>query len=49
MDQIGYLFAANAFVWLAILFYVFSLTKRSNELRRELDLLKETLSKDSDL
>ena len=48
MDQINFLFAANAFVWGGILFYVFSLAKRNNELRRDIELLKETLRKDSD-
>ena len=45
MDHLGFLFVANAFVWGAILFYVFSLMKRNNALQRDLDLLKEALRK----
>ena len=46
MNQLGYLFAANVFVWAGIFFYVFKLMKQSQALKRDLDLLKETLSKD---
>lgn len=48
MGQLGYLFAANAFVWAGILIYVVSLMKRNEALRRDLELLKETLEKDGD-
>jgi CcmD family protein len=48
MGQLGYLFAANAFVWAGILIYIVSLMKRNQALRRDLELLKETLEKDSD-
>lgn len=48
MGQLGYLFAANAFVWLGIFVYVFSLVKRNNALKKDLDLLKETLKKETD-
>jgi CcmD family protein len=48
MGQLGYLFAANIFVWVGILVYVISLMKRNEALRRDLELLKETLKKDSD-
>ena len=48
MGQMAYLFAANAFVWGAILFYIFNLARRNNALRRDLELLKETLHKESD-
>ena len=48
MGHLGYLFAANAFVWGAIIFYVFSLMKRNNALQRDLDLLKEALREDSE-
>lgn len=44
----GYLFAANAFVWGAIIFYVFSLMKRNQTLQRDLELLKNTLQKEND-
>ena len=48
MGQLGYLFAANVCVWVGILVYVVSLMKRNQTLRRDLDLLKETLEKDSE-
>jgi len=48
MGQLGYLFAANAFVWAGILIYIVSLMKRNQALRRDLELLKETLEKDAD-
>jgi CcmD family protein len=47
MDNLGYLFAVNVFVWGGIFVYVFSLTRRSHSLKKDLDLLKETLKKDS--
>ena len=47
MDNLEYLFAANLFVWGGIFGYVFSLVKRNNALGRDLDLLKETLKKES--
>ena len=46
MDNLGFLFAANLFVWGGILVYVFSLMKRNRTLQKELDLLKETLHKE---
>ena len=45
MNQLGYLFAANAFVWAGIFLYVFRLMKRNRELRKDLELLKETFNK----
>lgn len=48
MDSLGFLFAANAFVWGGILFYVFTLARKNAALKRDLDLLKETLKKESD-
>ena len=47
MDNLGYLFAVNVFVWGGIFVYVFSLIQRSRSLQKDLDLLKETLKKDS--
>lgn len=46
MDQMSYLFAANAFVWAGIFLYVFRLMKCNQALKRDIDLLKETLNKD---
>ena len=47
MGNLGYLFAANVFVWGGIFVYVFSLVRRSHSLKKDLDLLKETLKQDS--
>jgi len=47
MNNLQYLFAANVFIWGGIFVYVFSLAKRNNALRRDLDLLKESLKKES--
>ena len=47
MNNLTYLFAANLFVWGGIFVYVFILVKRNNALQRDLDLLKETLQKES--
>ncbi len=47
MNNLEYLFAANVFVWGGIFVYVFSLVKRNNALKRDLDLLKESLEKES--
>lgn len=48
MDNLGYLFAVNVFVWSGIFGYVFYLIRRSHSLKKDLDLLKETLKKDAD-
>ena len=45
MENIGYLFAVFAIIWAALFGYVFSLIRRQQQLRREIDLLKETLDK----
>lgn len=47
MNNLQYLFAANVFIWGGIFIYVFSLAKRNNALRRDLDLLKESMKKES--
>lgn len=47
MDNLGYLFAANVFVWVGIFLYVFSLVRRSRSLQKDLGLLKESLKKES--
>lgn len=41
MENLGYLFAAYTIVWAVIFGYIFSLSRRQRELRREVDLLKE--------
>ena len=47
MDNFGFLFAANAFVWGGIIYYVFTLKQRSRNLEKDLELLKETINKES--
>ena len=42
MENIGYLFAVFAIVWAALFVYIYSLVRRQQQLRREIDLLKET-------
>jgi CcmD family protein len=46
MDNLGFLFAANVFVWCGIIYYVYTLKQRNRALEKDLDLLKETLSKE---
>ncbi|PIQ98030.1 MAG: hypothetical protein COV67_01130 [Nitrospinae bacterium CG11_big_fil_rev_8_21_14_0_20_56_8] len=48
MDHLGFLFAANVFVWGGILLYIFTLKKRQQALRKDLELLKASLNKDSE-
>ncbi|MZH46325.1 MAG: CcmD family protein [Nitrospinae bacterium] len=46
MDNLGFLFTANVFVWGGIVFYVYMLKQRNRSLEKDLNLLKETVSKD---
>jgi len=43
MENAGYLFAAFTIIWAMIFGYVFSLSRRQRQLRREIDSLKESL------
>jgi len=45
MKNFFYLLLANGIIWAAIFGYVYSLSRRSNELDRELKALKEQLKK----
>lgn len=47
MDNLGYLFAANAFVWGGVIFYLFRLIQQNAALKKDLDMLKATLKDDS--
>ena len=47
MDNFGFLFAANAVVWGGIIYYVFTLKQRSRNLEKDMELLKETINKES--
>lgn len=48
MDNLGFLFAANVFVWGGIIYYLFTLKKRSQSLRKDLDLLQDVIGKESE-
>lgn len=45
-SNLGFLFAANVFVWGAICFYMLRLIRSNDALKRDLDLLKESLGKE---
>ncbi len=45
MDNLGFLFAANAFVWAGVIFYLVSLKRRNHELERDVELLKYVMDK----
>ncbi|MEE9583183.1 MAG: CcmD family protein [Dehalococcoidales bacterium] len=47
MEDLGYLFAAFTVVWLALFGYIFILSRRQQRLRRDIDLLKETLKEEA--
>lgn len=46
MDNLGFLFAANLFVWLGVFIYLFRLMKSSQSLQKDLDLLKDSIKMD---
>ena len=48
MDNLEYLFAANAFVWAGVIYYLLNLRKRNQALRKDLDLLKQMMDKEAD-
>jgi CcmD family protein len=45
MGNLNYLFAAFAVIWVGLLAYVFFLVQKQGQLRRDIDRLKEMLSK----
>ncbi len=47
MDNLGYLFAAFAIVWFGFFVYIWILFQRQNRLRRDIDLLKESIAKEN--
>lgn len=44
MNNIGYLFAANMIVWVALFSYIYSLVQKNGRLYREIESLKKSLS-----
>ena len=47
MDNLGYLFAANVFVWGGIFYYLFRIKKHQQSLQNDLDLIKAFFQKES--
>ena len=47
MDNLGYLFAANVFVWGGIFYYLFCIKKHQKSLQNDLALIKESFEKES--
>jgi CcmD family protein len=47
MENAGYLFAVFAIIWAVLFVYVLSLIRRQQQLRRDIDLLKEALDKEA--
>lgn len=47
MDNLGFLFAANAFVWGGVIFYLVTLKRRNHALERDVQLLKNVMDKES--
>ena len=47
MDNLGYLFAANVFVWGGIFYYLFRIKKKQQSLQNDLDLIKDVIGKGS--
>jgi CcmD family protein len=47
MDNFSYLFAAYTVIWAVLFTYVFILSKRQSNLKREIDNLKTTIKSDT--
>ena len=47
MNNLGYLFAANVFVWGGIFYYLFSIKRHQKSLQNDLDLIKESFEKET--
>jgi CcmD family protein len=47
MGNLGYLFAANVFVWGGIFSYLFHIKKQQKSLQNDLDLIKESFEKET--
>ena len=46
MNNLGYLFAAYTFIWVAVLAYVYMIAQRQRTLEREIQALREALPKE---
>jgi CcmD family protein len=47
MDNLGYLFAAYTFIWLAVFAYVYIIARRQQTLARDIQALREALQRES--
>jgi CcmD family protein len=47
MNNLGYLAAAYAFAWLAILAYLYSIARRQRRLEHELETLQRALERET--
>ena len=47
MDNLGYLFAAFAVIWVGLFADIVVLTQKQRQLRRDIDWLKETSEKEA--
>ena len=45
MENIGYLFAVFAIIWIALFAYVLSLIRRQQQLKKDIELLRESLER----
>lgn len=45
MNNLGYLFAANLFVWGGVFYYLFRIKKHQRSLQNDLELIKEAVEK----
>lgn len=45
MDNLSYLFAAFAVIWVGLFVYILILVQKQRQLRRDIDWLKEMLEK----
>jgi CcmD family protein len=46
MDNVGYIIAAFAVVWIGLFIFIFMLVQREKALRKEVAALKEGMKKD---
>ena len=45
MDNVAYLFVVYAIIWAVVFGYIFYLVRKQRKLRRDFDLLKDSLDK----
>jgi len=48
MNNLGYLFAAYAFIWAAVLAYVYMIARRQQALEKEIRILQHALERKQD-